>query len=225
MSNVAGIILAAGKSSRMKEMKLLLDFRGKPLIEHVLESALQSSLNRVIVVLGSEHERIRKNVDFKESIVVFNPDFLEGQSASLKAGIASAPDECDAALFLLGDQPLVDREVIDAVVYKYEETRALIVAPIFAGRRGNPVLLARPLFPLILALEGDMGARPLLEAHKELVTTVEVGNDGIHCDVDTWEDYLALLEKVGQAVEKRHAAHVQNDVKKRKETGAAVRVL
>jgi molybdenum cofactor cytidylyltransferase len=194
MGRVAGIILAAGKSSRMGRMKLLLDVHGKPMLGQVVESALASALDQVIVVLGGEYERILDSVDFKVATVVFNPDFWKGQSTSLRAGIEAAGENCDAALFLLGDMPLVDSGVIDGVLQKYKATGASIVIPIFAGRRGNPVLLARSLFPMVLALEGDIGARAILAAHEDLVETVDVAHDGILADVDTWEDYLRTFK-------------------------------
>jgi molybdenum cofactor cytidylyltransferase len=194
MGRVAGIILAAGTSSRMGKMKLFLDVHGKPMLGHVVESALRSALDQVIVVLGNEYERVPASIDFEDATVVFNPDFLKGQSTSLKAGIAAAGENCDAALFLLGDMPLVDSGVIDAVLQEHKETRASIVVPVFAGRRGNPVLLARSLFPMVLALEGDIGARAILAANEDLIETVDVDHDGILLDVDTWEDYLRTFK-------------------------------
>jgi molybdenum cofactor cytidylyltransferase len=194
MGCVAGIILAAGKSSRMGKMKLLLDVHGKPMLGHVVESALHSALDEVIVVLGSEHELILESIDFKGATVVFNPEFHKGQSTSLKAGIAAVGESCDAALFLLGDLPLVGPGVIDAVLQKRKATRASIVVPVFGGKRGNPVLLERSLFPMVLALEGDIGAREILTAHEDLIETVDVEHDGILLDVDTWEDYLSRFK-------------------------------
>jgi molybdenum cofactor cytidylyltransferase len=175
-------------------MKLLLDVHGKPMLGHVVESALRSALDQVIVVLGNEYERILESIDFKIATVVFNLDFLKGQSTSLKAGIAAVGQNCDAALFLLGDMPLVDSGVIDALLKKYKATRASIVVPVFAGRRGNPVLLARSLFPMVLALEGDIGARAILAAHENFIETVDVEHGGILLDVDTWEDYLRTFK-------------------------------
>jgi molybdenum cofactor cytidylyltransferase len=198
MGRVAGIILAAGKSSRMGKMKLLLDINGKPMLGHVVESALHSALDEVIVVLGHEHARILESIDFKGATVVFNPDFLKGQSTSLKAGIAAVGESCDAALFLLGDLPLVDSGIIDAVLQKHKATRASIVVPVFAGKRGNPVLLARSLFPMVLALEGDIGARPILAAHEDLIETVDIGHEGILLDVDSWEDYLKTFKPLNR---------------------------
>ncbi len=194
MHRVAGIILAAGKSSRMGKMKLLLDVHGKPMLAHVVESAIHSALDEVIVVLGSEHERILESIDFKGATVVYNPDFVKGLSTSLKAGIAAVGESCDAALFLLGDLPLVGPGVIDAVLQRYKTTRASIVVPVFAGKRGNPVLLARSFFPMVLALEGDIGARAILAAQEELIETVDIEHDGIHLDIDTWEDYLGTFK-------------------------------
>jgi molybdenum cofactor cytidylyltransferase len=169
------------------------------MLAHVVESALHSALDEVIVVLGNEHERILESIDFKGATVVFNPDFLKGQSTSLQSGIAAVGESCDAVLFLLGDLPLVDAGVIDAVLQKHNATGASIVAPVFAGRRGNPVLLARSLFPMVLALEGDIGARAILAAHEDLIETVDVEHDGILFDVDTWEDYLSRFKpRIGE---------------------------
>ncbi len=197
MSEIAGIILAAGMSSRMKGTnKLLVELNGKPLLQHAVDNALGSSLGEIVVVLGNGYEHIVEVIDFKGSTVVFNPDFASGQSASLKSGIAAVGAACEAVLFMLGDQPLVDPRIIDAIVERFEEAQAPIVAPVFCGRLGNPVLFGRSLFQRILAIEGDTGARALLKTHNESISKVEVGHNGIHLDVDTWEDYADLPRNV-----------------------------
>lgn len=196
MIEVAGIILAAGISSRMNGiLKPVLPFHGKPMLQHVVDNALESSLDQVIVVLGNACERIIEAVRFKQAMIVFNPEFAKGQSSSLKAGISAVADTCEGALFMLGDQPLVDSGIIDAVIGRFRDTRMPIVVPSYCGKPGNPVFFARSFFPEILTLEGDIGARPLLAARKQSIATVEVGHDGIHLDVDTWEDYARLLDK------------------------------
>lgn len=192
MCGVAGVILAAGKSSRMGTMKLLLEFHGKPILQHVLENAMESSLSRIIVVLGNSHERIMETIDFTGARVVVNPDFSKGQSTSLKTGIAALDKCCEGALFMLGDQPLIDSGTIDAILEKYRQIKAPIVVPVFARRPGNPVFFHRRFFDEILELEGDVGARTLLKLHRESIVTVEVAHEGIHLDVDTWGDYQVL---------------------------------
>ena len=197
MSEVAGIVLAAGSSSRMNGLlKAMLPINGKPMLRCVVESALKSSLDRVIVVLGNAFETISRVFPITGAEVVFNPEFLTGQSSSLRAGLLALGKSCDGALFILGDQPLVDSSVIDAVVGKFKGTRMPIVVPYHLGKPGNPVFFARSLFPEIMALRGDVGARSLIEKHGESVATVEVANESIHLDVDTWEDYLGLLERI-----------------------------
>ncbi len=204
MSEVVGIVLAAGTSSRMNGLlKAILPFDGKHMLRCVVESALNSSLDRVVVVLGNAFEIISKVVPITGAEVVFNPEFSTGQSSSLRAGLSAVGQTCDGALFLLGDQPLVDSAVIDAVVEKFRQTRMPIVVPTHSGKPGNPVLFARSLFPEIMRLRGDVGARSLIAEHKKLIATVEVANDSIHLDIDTWEDYLALLKRTNNIMGER----------------------
>ena len=196
MSEVAGIVLAAGSSSRMNGiLKPLLPFHGKPMLCRVVESALESSLDRVVVVLGNGFETISRVLSDTRAEVVYNPQFLIGQSSSLKAGLSVLGKNCQGALFLLGDQPLVDAAVIDAVIGMFRKTGSPIVVPCYRGKPGNPVFFARSLFPQIMALEGDVGARALVKEHAKSVATVAVENEGIHLDIDTREDYEALLKR------------------------------
>lgn len=184
-------------------LKAGLPFHGKPMLRCVVESALESSLDRVVVVLGNAFEIISRVILDTGAQIVFNPEFSTGQSSSLKIGLSALGKSCDAALFILGDQPLVDSAVMDAVIGKFKETRMPIVLPSYGGKPGNPVLFARSLFAGIMSLRGDVGARSLIAEHGESVVTVEVANESIHLDVDTWEDYQALLKKTGDIMGER----------------------
>lgn len=190
---VAGIILAAGEGSRMGRTKQLLPFRGRTILENVVDSALGSQLHRVIVVLGHEAERIAPLLEGREVALVRNDRYRLGQSCSLQAGLALVTPESDAVLFLLGDQPLVTPELIDRIVAAYRESGSPIVVPVREGRRGNPVLFARETFPRIRALTADCGARPLFAEYADRLLALPVTDSSIHQDIDTEAEYRALL--------------------------------
>jgi molybdenum cofactor cytidylyltransferase len=191
---IAGVILAAGTASRMGTPKQLLMFGGKPLLEHVLDRARCARLTPLIVVLGHEANIIRQKIDFGSNLVVIADDYALGQSASLKTGLSRIPAHCDGALFLLGDQPLIPATVMDRLVESFYRLSANIVIPTCGGKRGNPVLIGRALFPQLAALTGDTGARALFRAYPERIVEIEVGRAGICFDVDTREDYERLCQ-------------------------------
>ena len=192
---VAGIVLAAGASSRMGRTKQLLPFRGQSILECVVDNALASRLHRVIVVLGHEAEVLEPLLENRAVTVVRNLHYQRGQSTSLNAGLRMLNNESSAALFLLGDQPLITPEIIDRIIAAYETSRSPIVLPVFEGRRGNPVLFAQETFARIAELSEDRGARPLFVEYAERILKVPVADPAIHLDIDTEEDYRRLLKE------------------------------
>ncbi|MCF8105591.1 MAG: nucleotidyltransferase family protein, partial [Desulfohalobiaceae bacterium] len=189
---VAGIILAAGRSARMGRTKQILPWQGSTILGEVMRQARLSCLNPLTVVLGHEAGRITREVDLKGARVAINPDFAKGQSSSLQAGLDQLPETVQAALFLLGDQPLVTAAVIDRLVREYFELGAAVVIPVCRGRRGNPVLIDRSLFSDLMRLRGDTGARILFEKYADLVRELPVAEQGVLQDIDTWQDYQEL---------------------------------
>jgi len=194
---VAGIILAAGRSSRIGEIKQLLAFRGTTLLGQVIKNATGSRLDEVIVVLGHEADEIQRELNLEGVRVVLNEAHALGKSASLRAGLSAVSEDMDAVMFILGDQPLVGPEVMNSLIDGYGRTRAPIVLPTHRGRRGNPVLVDRTLFPRIESLTGDVGARVLFEEVAEATVEIEIEDDSIHFDLDTREDYRELLDREG----------------------------
>ena len=190
---ISGVILTAGRSSRLGRPKQLLPLAGVPLLTHVLRNAVASSLDEVILVLGHEAARIEAAVGEWGQRVVVNPDYAAGQSTSLRAGLGAIDPTAAAALVLLGDQPQVGPAVIDAVIEGYRTSGGSIVVPHYGGRPGNPVLFARSRFPELARITGDEGARGVVRAHAGEVVAVPVAAGPPPRDVDNEEDYAALL--------------------------------
>jgi molybdenum cofactor cytidylyltransferase len=193
---IAGIVLAAGKSTRMGCLKQLLPLRGSTILQCVVNAALESTLDQVVVVLGHQARLIRPLLLNSQVTVSLNRHFERGQSSSLKCGLRALADDVDAALFLLGDQPLIRSATIDLILSTYRNSPAPIVMPVYNGQRGNPVLFSRETFPDIAALENDCGARSLFDENSDSILRVAVSDPAIRFDVDTDQDYRDLLRIV-----------------------------
>jgi len=186
---VAAIVLAAGRSSRMGGPNKLLELlHGKPLVRIVTEQALASRAKPVIVVTGHQADRVRAALSGLDVTFVANPNFADGIASSVKAGIAAVPADADGALIALGDMPLVDAGLIDRLIEALSPDKgALIAVPAAEGRRGNPVLWSRRFFDELMTLEGDVGARHMVQRHAEAVVEVEVDGQSAFMDIDTPE--------------------------------------
>ena len=186
---IAAVVLAAGGATRFGSPKQLAELRGRPLLEHALDAVRAvPALDPIIVVLGAESERIRARVELDDVRVAVATEWREGISASLRAGVAAAP-EAEAVLVTLADQPLITPQVIAAVVDRAGGPRPAARAT-YGGSPGHPVLIKRILFGEVERLRGDAGARDLLQAHG--VAEVECGHLASAHDVDTPEDLTAI---------------------------------
>ena len=184
---IAGIILAAGRSSRMGAMnKLLIPIDGKPMVRRAAEAVLAAQLTPVVVVTGHQREQVEEALKGLSVTFLNNKDFATGMSTSLRVGLDAVPAECDAALVALGDMPLITAAEISQLVNAFNpvEGRAIVV-PTRRGKRGNPVLWARRFFGEMTAAGGDVGARHLFDAYPEAVVEVEMAGDGVLTDIDT----------------------------------------
>ncbi len=189
---VGAIVLAAGASSRMGSNKLLVEIDGKPMIRRVVEAVQASAADPLVVVTGNEADAIKTALDGRDVQFVHNPDFAHGLSTSLKRGLRALPDDCDAAVVVLGDMPDVTTALIERLIAAFDpaEGRAICVAT-RGGKRGNPVLFARRFFEEVESIEGDVGARGLIGSYPELVCEIEAGCDAPLIDIDTAEDLAA----------------------------------
>jgi molybdenum cofactor cytidylyltransferase len=191
---VAAIILAAGASARMGKPKQLLDWEGRPLVRAAAEVALAAQLDPLLVVVGGAQTQVAEALAGLPLRMIANPNYSDGQSTSLHAGITALGQDADAAVVLLGDQPFVTAAIIEQLVAEWQTSGAAIIAPAYAGQRGNPVLFARSVFPELLAIQGDQGARGVLAADRTRVRLVTFDDPRPLTDIDTPEDYKRLRD-------------------------------
>ncbi len=196
---IYGILLAAGLSSRMGQPKQLLQWHGQPLIAHVVAQACRSRLDGLVVVTGAGAEStaaVLSGVATDHAmpvLVCFNPDYAQGQATSLRAGLAELPEHVHAVVVLLVDQPLITPTLINCLLDAHQQHPAMLaVVPTYQGQRGNPVLLTQPLFAAVQQIEGDSGARAVLQQHAAQVLWLEVDDPAVVQDMDTPQAYSDL---------------------------------
>ncbi len=186
---VPAVVLAAGGATRCPGGKVAREFAGRPLVCWLLKTLQESPLiSSVVLVCGFQSERVEIAADpFDKVETVFNPSWAEGLSSSLRTGIRPLTKESPGALICLADTPFFRPETLQKVVPKDDLDQ--IVLPIFRGRPGHPKYFPKWLFPEILKLEGDEGARSILRRYKEKTRTVEIHDPGILRDFDTPDDF------------------------------------
>jgi len=191
---VAGLVLAAGRSTRMGgPNKLMAEIGGKPLVRYAVEQVLASRARPVIVVTGHERARVEAALAGLDVRFTHNPHFADGLSTSLKAGLAALPEDADGAIVCLGDMPQVDAKLIDRLIAAFDPAHgALIVIPTIAGKRGNPVVWSRRFFPELMSLEGDVGARHVIGRYGEALVEVPAADAAALTDIDTPEALRAV---------------------------------
>jgi molybdenum cofactor cytidylyltransferase len=190
--SIAGIILAAGGSSRFGEAKQLLDWHGQPFVRAVARTALEAGLSPVIVVTGANAERVESVIQGLDVRAIYNDDWQSGQGSSIRAGVQHiAGSAVGGAIFLLTDQPQVTASIIQALTEKHAEGLHPIVAPLVIDQRANPVLFDRTTFKDLMTIEGDVGGRAVF--HKHRVEYLPWHDDRLLLDVDTPEMYQRLI--------------------------------
>ncbi len=194
-TGVSAVVLAAGAGRRFGGGKLLARLGGRPLIAAVLDNLRDAPVDEVIVVVGADAERLRQVCERYGVRTVDNAQWERGQSTSVLAGLRACAGE--AAVVLLGDQPFVGAGAVGRLVAAFAEGARVAVAT-YGGKRRNPVLFSREVWPLLEAeLAGDEGARSVLRQYRELVVEVPCEGVGDPADVDTREDLGRLEEMRG----------------------------
>ncbi|HET6780904.1 MAG TPA: nucleotidyltransferase family protein [bacterium] len=190
---IGAVILAAGPSKRMGRPKLLLSYRGVPLLRRAVDAAVAAGCEDTVVVLGAEADQYRAALDGTPARILVNPHFAEGMSGSIQVGIEAMSDDVVAAVIILADQPFIDAGIIRSLIEKYQSSGKKIVASQYGDIRGVPALFDRALFLELLVVTGDLGARTVIETYPGHVATVEIPVSSAE-DIDTPEDAERLLK-------------------------------
>ena len=194
----AGIILAAGASVRFGQPKQLIKLRDKYLIEWVLDAALNSRLQTVVLVLGHEHRAILRALGTKADHpglnVVINPNHHDGQSTSLKAGLTCVRQAFSSVMYLLADQPMINSDAIDRMLDQFHNSDKDICVPVFEGRRGTPTIFKQSIYEEIMMIDGDIGARNIIAKKAERVLYAKIKDPKCFFDIDSKEDLEKLLD-------------------------------
>ena len=189
---ISAILLAAGESKRMGRPKQLLAWQGKTLLQHSLESLINSAADEIILVLGHEADRIGKSLPALPIKIVINPDYKKGMASSLRGGLLAMDRRSEAFLICLADQPGIGPEIVNRMIREFQQAdpKREIVRPVYRGRPGHPVIIgAQYLQEALQLLQGDVGARQILLNHPEDILDIDVDEDLILKDIDTPEEY------------------------------------
>ncbi len=186
----AAVVLAAGGSRRLGRPKQLLDYRGATLLDAALATARGAGVDQVVVALGGAADEVRERVDLSGVDVVLNPDFGDGCSTSIRSALAEVRDDADGVVLLLGDQPGVTPTAVAALVEGAAGSAVGVCE--YDDGLGHPLWFDRGMFEVLTGLHGDKAVWKLVDAGEDVVRVRVAGN--IPRDVDTWDDYQALLE-------------------------------
>ena len=201
INSTAGVILAAGRSVRFGRTKQLLKVNGKYLLAHVLEAALASQLDPLILVLGHDHHKIQLALEMvlkqPRIQVVINARYREGQSRSVQVGLQSIDRNCPAAMFLPADQPLLKTATINCLLERFLNSDKDICVPVCNGQYRSPAIFSRSMFDQLLAIEDDVGGRKVIRANPSRVLTVKMRDPSDFIDIDCEKDLEDLQKMTG----------------------------
>ena len=186
---ISAILLAAGQSKRMAgENKLTKKIQGIPLIKHSVKSILASSIDELIVVLGHQKEITEKLIDKNEKIkFVFNKDFESGIASSIKTGLNHLSEKTEAFFICLGDMPKTNKNIYNLLI-KSKNNKEIIV-PTYKKQQGNPVLFSKSMRKKIIHIQGDVGAKKILELNKDKILNVETNDQSVVKNFNTKENF------------------------------------
>jgi molybdenum cofactor cytidylyltransferase len=192
---IGAVIVAAGSSSRLGQPKQLLRFKGESLVHHIVVAARQAGCSPVIVVIGSNSEKVTGELRSTNAVIVENENWQCGIGSSIRAGVRRLVDhapELDAIVLLVCDQPGVNADTIRNLINLRETTKKSIVASRYAETLGVPALFDRSLFDELLSLGNEAGAKSIILRNRECVAQLAFPEGAI--DIDTWEDWENLNE-------------------------------
>lgn len=187
---ISAILLAAGESKRMGELKQLMPFgQNTTIVEQAIDNLLSSAVNEVIVVVGYRAEEVIKSIVGKPVKIAINPNYRQGMSTSIIAGLNLVDSRAQAVMLTLGDQPLINSQTINRLIEEFHNHDRGIAIPTYQGRRGHPTIFAIKYKEKLLELKGDIGGRQIVKDHPDDILEVAVNAGGIITDIDTISDY------------------------------------
>jgi molybdenum cofactor cytidylyltransferase len=190
---VSAILLAAGQSKRMGELKQLMSFGQSTIVEQAVDNLLGSAVDEVIVVVGYRAEEVMNAIAAKPVKLAINPDYEQGMSTSIIAGLDLVHSGVQGVMLALGDQPLVDSQTINRLIEEFYNHDKGIAVPTYHSRRGHPIIFAIKYKEQLLKLGGDMGGRQIIKDYPDDVLEVAVNSESVIADFDTTDDYQAYV--------------------------------
>jgi len=195
---ICPIVLAAGRSTRMRTQKLLLPFGGGPVIARIVDELLSCSLGHIFVVVGRDNSKLRQALVGRRIELVVNPDPASDMLASIRCGLRVLPEDCSAFLIVLGDQPGLTAQLVNRLINEMAKSKERLVVPICGGHRGHPVLISSRFRDELLREHDGISLRDFLNSHTGETNLVEVESASTLADMDTPEDYQSHLNLTGE---------------------------
>ena len=191
INNIAGIIIAAGESKRLGRIKQLLPWRGKSLIEFIIQTARDCKLEPIHVILGANYDQIAPLINHPRVKIIKNQRWKEGKGTSISLGINSLPEKVRAAFVFVVDQPFLNKKLINALLNIYEFKNAGIIAPYVREIQSNPVLFDRSVFSELIKLKGEEGGRNIFNNYR--LEKLDWEDEKVLWDIDTLAEYEKLI--------------------------------
>lgn len=195
-NDLAVILLAAGYSSRMKKFKPLLSLGESTVIETTIDIFLNAGIKNISVIIGHKADKLKPVLNNKGINWIYNEKYDEGMYSSVLTGVRSLPNHIKGFFLLPSDMPLIKTETIKKISNVYFENNSNIVYPVFMDRRGHPPLISSKIIPEILTHDGTGGLNSVLSKYKSNAIHIEVEDEGIHLDMDTYHEYLNIYNKI-----------------------------
>ena len=197
---VSAILLAAGESKRMGQMKQLMPLGQSTILEQAIDNLLKSAVSECIVVLGYKAEEVIKTIANKSVKIAINPDYQQGMSTSIITGLNLIDSRAQTVMVALGDQPFIDSETINSLMEAFVSHDKGIAIPVYQGRRGHPVIFNIKYKGELLRLRGDIGGREIIDRHSDDVLEVVVDCEGVCVDIDTMDNYTRRKENPNKGI-------------------------
>jgi molybdenum cofactor cytidylyltransferase len=198
---IATVILAAGESRRMGSLKQMLAWGQDTVLGKTINTFQEALTGPVFVVVGYEGSRIKRQLADRKVIWVDNSAYQKGMSSSIVAGIKALPEEVEGILLALADLPLLQSDTIKKIADNFRSSKHRLIVPVFQGRTGHPVLIAKEFFPELLKLQGDAGAKKIIRENKEQTLFLNVNDPGIYLDIDEPHTYAKLRATKGDTAD------------------------